>query len=56
MKAAKKLQTPKFGGADVAGDMGIKQKKRLAMGMQAPTSVTIQPGSKSNRAPGMKKS
>lgn len=56
MKAARKLQTPKFGNTDVAGDMGIGQRKRIAMGMQGPTSTTKNPGSKGDRTPGMKKS
>ncbi len=56
MKEDKKSPTSKFGGSDVAGDQGIRQHKRLAMGMQGRVGTTKNPGSKGNRKPGSRKS
>lgn len=55
MKEVKRSKTPSLGGSDVAGDQGIRQHKRLAMGMQGRVAPTKNPGSNSNRKPGMKK-
>lgn len=55
MKMVKQSKTPRFGGpTGGAASAGVRQHKQMAMGKQGQVSVTVKPGSRGSRKPGMK--
>lgn len=55
MKIVARQRKPAFGSQRGEAAGAVRKRQQAALGKQAPTSVTINPGSRGSRKPGMKK-